>query len=122
VLSNGVVAVIEYGSVLVVEGTAPGGGADDRDEKVIYVATFAFMGATGEGDPDEVARIRDAIRSAKERGLTSDSPESDLCLLPGDGELANALDHANPWVRATARAFILAGGEALYPLATFALR
>ena len=42
--------------------------------------------------------------------------------LPRDSELVNALTHANPWVRKTARAFILTGGEMLYPNATRALR
>lgn len=121
-LSNGVVAVVGHGDVLVMEGTPPDADESEWVGKLPHVPVFALIGATGEGDPGDVSQVLSAIGRARERGVTRGSPGSELDQLPSDSTLADALAHANPWVRETARRFILAGGDALYPEAMRALR
>lgn len=100
--------------------TSPDSGGPEAPN--VHVRAFEFIGPTGEGEPRHVARILDVIGKAKTHGDATPYGEIGVSALPRDAELVAALRHANSWVRETARQFILAGGAALYPEATRALR
>ncbi len=122
VLGNGTVAVIPYGSVLVAEGQRLGETEREAAAKVPHVPVFALIGDSGEGHAEDVTGVLRAISLARGRSIAGVASDAGLRELPGDSDLADALTHANPWVRETARQFILAGGEEIFPLATRALR
>jgi hypothetical protein len=77
------------------------------------VSPFALLSANGTGDAADVREILTAITEARDRA--KHHPE---LWKPSEASLLAALDSPNPWIVATAKRFIEAGGPTLYPTAT----
>ena len=112
--ADGRVYVIEAGECWVAydpRAAARPDGVDRAD-----ISPFAFLGPADVGSEADVDRILGVIRYVRD---TPDSlPEWVDLWHPSEPILLAAFDHANPWVRETARRFVREGGPGLYPEAT----
>lgn len=100
------------GEVVVGSGSSGACAYVTRDGGYATSSPFLLLGPADRGTEENVAEIESAIRDAR------DGHAAYAVVVPEERGLLDALRSPNPWVVETARRFIRAGGETLYPEAT----
>jgi hypothetical protein len=80
------------------------------------VSPFALLDATATGSDADVHELVQALGGAQDH--SKDWRIGDIAWVPSEASLLAAFDSRNPWIVATAKRFIEAGGPTLYPTAT----